>query len=57
MINNNKTLIAMKKERYVSPEACLETVEVSAALLTGSPETTTESSLEVFEDNGDAISW
>lgn len=57
MINNNKTLIAMKKERYVSPKACLETVEVSAALLTGSPETTTESSLEVFEDNGDAISW
>lgn len=47
----------MKKERYVSPEACFETVEVVAAILSGSPETTTESSIETFEDNGDVISW
>jgi hypothetical protein len=57
MINNNKTLTTMKKELYVSPEACLEAVDAASALLSGSTETLTDSSLEVFEDNGDVISW
>lgn len=47
----------MKKEQYVSPEACPEAVEVAGALLSGSTQTLTDSSLEVFEDNGDIISW
>ncbi len=47
----------MKKELYVSPEACLEAVDAASALLSGSTETLTDSSLEVFEDNGDVISW
>ena len=58
MINNNKTLTKMKKERYVSPEACLEAVEAAFALLSGSSDhTTADTSLETFEDNGDMVSW
>jgi hypothetical protein len=48
----------MKKERYVSPDACWDAAEVYSPLLTGSAVDTSEAtSLETFEDNGDYVSW
>lgn len=47
----------MKKDRYVNPEVSFDFMEIYGTLLSESPDLSTSSSLEGFEDNGDLVIW